>query len=140
MDREDNSGKRKIRSGPPMAARRMALLNTCFQAAARAAQEVTGSADHAHRIAARITEALCEQWAGQQITFPSQMTYALAVRERVIFDAHKDGVSVATLARDYRLSDAGVRMLIKRVGRRLEILEARSRQSNQPLAVREDSP
>lgn len=98
----------------PMEARRNELLADVAAHAAATAQELGVSADQAEQIGAAVADALAANWGGQTLSFPKDAAYLLSAREREILEAHRNGATVARLARDYNMSEQGLRKLLRR--------------------------
>jgi len=116
-----------------MARRRHELLADVEQSAASAARELGVPDDVARHVGAAMADLLLERWAGQQLTFPMNGYYALADRERAIVERRAQGARLFELAREFRMSERGVRKLLKRVD------EGRARMSEQMDMFRADS-
>lgn len=98
-----------------MATRRHELLLDVEQAAAATAGDLGLTADVAAHVGAAVADMLTERWAGQQLTFPIHGYYRLAARELAIVARRDDGARVFEIAREFNMSERGVRKLLKRV-------------------------
>lgn len=98
-----------------MAGRRHELLLDVEQSAAERARELGLSGDIAAHVGAAMADLLLERWAGQQLTFPMNGYYKLADRERAIVARRDNGARIFELAREFRMTERGVRKLLARV-------------------------
>lgn len=98
----------------PMEARRNELLADVAAHAAATAREFGVPADQAEQIGAAVADALAANWGGQTLSFPKDAAYLLSAREREILAAHRSGTPVARLALDYKMSEQGLRKLLRR--------------------------
>lgn len=78
----------------------------------------------AEQIGAAAADTLAMDWGGQVISIPHNHYYKLAARDRKVLQEHQDGVTIAKLALKYRMTERGLRMLI----RRAEVRDFDSRQ------------
>lgn len=97
-----------------MEARRNALLAHAASAAATAARKLGLGDDVAEQIGAVVADTLAEDWGGQTIYFPQDASFKLSPREREILEAHRTGSTIPNLAKQYRMSEQGVRKLLVR--------------------------
>lgn len=67
---------------------------------------------------AAVADGLAEEKAGQTIYYPFDLAYRLAPREREILEAHRAGASVQDLRRTYKMSEGGIRKLLRRAAAR----------------------
>lgn len=98
----------------PMEARRNELLTDVVAHAAATAQEFGVPADQAEQIGAAVADALASNWGGQTLSFPKDIAFRLSHRDREILATHRNGASVAKLARDYNMTEQGLRKLLRR--------------------------
>lgn len=98
----------------PMEARRKELLADAAAHAAAEAQELGVSADLAEHIGAAVADRLAANWGGQTLSFPKDAAYTLSQRERAILAEYRSGTLVPKLARDYSMTEQGVRKLLRR--------------------------
>lgn len=98
----------------PMEARRNELLADVAAHAADTAKEFGVPEDRADHIGAAIADNLAANWGGQTLSFPKDAAFKLSHREREILAAHRKGVPVAKLARDHKMTEQGVRKLLRR--------------------------
>lgn len=98
-----------------MARRRHDLLLDVEQTAAATASELGLPADAAAHIGHAVADMLMERWAGQQITFPVNGYYGLSDRELAIVARRDQGARVFELAREFGMTERGVRKLLARV-------------------------
>lgn len=98
-----------------MARRRHELLTEVEHVATTVAHDLGLCPDRAQHIGAAVADAICEQWAGQQITFPKRGYVGLSPREEAIMAQHAEGVPVFRIAKQFEMTERGVRALIKRV-------------------------
>ncbi len=97
-----------------MEARRNALLNNAAEAAAKAARKFGLDDDAAEHIGAVVADMLAENWGGQTIYFPQDAAFKLTPREREILEAQRTGTTIPALAKQYRMSEQGIRKLLAR--------------------------
>ncbi|GGK08870.1 Mor transcription activator family protein [Luteimonas terricola] len=97
-----------------MVERRAEFLTDVAAAAADRAREFGMPADQAEQIGAAIADMVAEDWGGQVLSIPKDHAYQLAQRDRQILLAHRNGASFAKLAKEYGMSDRGVRRLLRR--------------------------
>lgn len=97
-----------------MARRRHELLQDVEQSTKAAAIELGVTPDLAEHLGASIADMLSDRWAGQQLTFPLNGYYGLSQRELTIVERHDQGARVFELAREFRMTERGVRKLLKR--------------------------
>ncbi len=98
----------------PMEARRNELLTDVAAHAAAAAQEIGVPTAQAEQIGAAVADALAANWGGQTLSFPKDAAFRLSHIEREILAAHRNGAPVAKLAREYNMSEQGLRKLLRR--------------------------
>lgn len=111
-----------------MATRRNQLLTDVMEvAAARLSEHVSPSA--ADMIAGDLADHLADYWGGQLINFPKDFRWKLGQREMEIYDAY-NGANLGDLARQYDISERGLRKLIARVRERIA---KATRSANQDL-------
>lgn len=101
-------------SPSPMESLRNELLTEVAARAADTARDLGLSEDLADQVGAAIADALAEDWGGQVISVPKDYAYRLAERDRAILNAHREGASLAELAKDYHMTVRGLRKLIRR--------------------------
>lgn len=101
-----------------MARRRHELLQDVEQSTKATAIELGVTADLAEHLGASIADMLLDRWAGQQLTFPLNGYYGLSQRELTIAERRDQGARVFELAREFRMTERGVRKLLKRVDER----------------------
>lgn len=113
-----------VKRSDSMAARRHELLLDVAQAAQATAREL-GIADAvAEHVGAAVADMLAARWGGQQLTFPMNGYYSLAARERDILARREQGASIWELAREFKMTERGVRKLLDRVKARLVCADA----------------
>jgi Mor family transcriptional regulator len=98
-----------------MARRRHELLQDVQQSAEATAAELGVAGDVAAQLGAAVADMLLERWAGQQITFPVNGYYGLSGRELAIVARRQEGARVFELAREFRMTERGIRKLLARV-------------------------
>lgn len=98
-----------------MARRRHELLQDAAECAASTALEQGATADIADQVGAAVADMLAERWAGQQITFPINAYYGLSPREVMIVEMRNGGAPIFQLAREFGMTERGVRKLLARV-------------------------
>ena len=86
--------------------------------AAEVTVEYGMASDHADQIGAAMADRLAENWGGQTLYFPNDASYKITPRDRAILVAHREGASVAKLAREYKMSEQGMRKLLRRAASR----------------------
>lgn len=101
-----------------MARRRHELLQDVERSTKATAIELGVTGDLAEHLGAAIADMLSERWAGQQLTFPINGYYGLSQRELAIAERRDQGARVFELAREFRMTERGVRKLLKRVDER----------------------
>lgn len=97
-----------------MEARRAELLAHVAARAADTATDFGLSEDQADQVGAAIADALADDFGGQVLSFPKDSAYRLSIRDRAILEAHRNGASLLTLMRDYKITERGLRRLLKR--------------------------
>lgn len=98
-----------------MARRRHELLLDVEQSAAATAAEHGIDDERAKHVGAAVADMLMERWAGQQLTFPVNGYYGLSDRELAIVARRDEGARVFELAREFTMTERGVRKLLARV-------------------------
>lgn len=98
----------------PTEARRNELLADAAAHAANVARDFDLPESLAEHIGAAVADVLAEKWGGQIVSFPKDAAYKMCQREREILSAHREGVPLATLARDNRITMRGLRKLLRR--------------------------
>lgn len=98
----------------PMERRRSELLADAAAQAAAAARDFNIPDDVAEQIGATIADALADNWGGQVITFPKDYAYKLSQRDRTILELHRTGTPLGQLARDFSMTERGLRKLLRR--------------------------
>lgn len=68
-------------------------------------------------IGTAVVNCLMDKWPGQYIVFPMDRMYLVSVRDMQIYESHRGDFSET--ARQWGLSDRGVRKVIDRVTKRL---------------------
>ncbi|MGH8038657.1 MAG: Mor transcription activator family protein [Stenotrophomonas sp.] len=101
-----------------MEARRNELLASVATTAAAEASTLGICDSQAEQIGAAVADALADSWGGQTIYFPQDASFKISPRERALLDAHRRGTTVASLARQYKMSEQGVRKLLRRAATR----------------------
>jgi Mor family transcriptional regulator len=104
----------------PMAIRRAALLQDVEESARQVATDYGVSAPIADQLACAIAAQLAEDWAGQNITIPSDYLYRLGERDMQIWREHVAGVPVPALAKRYGIFERAIRKVLKRAKLRAE--------------------
>lgn len=97
-----------------MEARRAELYADVAAHAAATARELGMASDQAEHLGAAVADALAENWRGQTLSFPIDTAYRLSQREIQILTAHQGGASVSRLAREHKMTEAGLRKLLRR--------------------------
>lgn len=98
----------------PMEARRNELLADAAAHAAEAVRMFGVPESLADHVGAAVADVLAENWGGQNISFPKDAAFKLSEREREILTAHRNHVPVSKLARDYNMTERGIRKLLHR--------------------------
>lgn len=98
-----------------MARRRHDLLRDVEESAAATVADLGLAADAAAHLGSAVADMLMERWAGQQITFPVNGFYGLSDRELAIAARRDQGARVFELARDFGMTERGVRKLLARI-------------------------
>jgi len=98
----------------PMEARRAELLEHVAARAAATAVDLGLASDLADQVGAAVADALADDFGGQVLSFPKDCAYRLSQRDRAILEAHRRGASLAELAHQYKITDRGLRMLLRR--------------------------
>ncbi|MDN5924799.1 MAG: hypothetical protein L0H70_07355 [Xanthomonadales bacterium] len=109
-------------SGAPntMAMRRHELLADVEQSTIATARELGTDEALAQHLGAAVADMFADMWGGQQITFPKNGYYGLSPRELEIAARFDAGRTIWQLARDYDMSERGMRKLLARVAARRE--------------------
>lgn len=97
-----------------MAARRHALLQEVEDHAAHLGIQLGMSAEDAAALGTAIADMLVELWGGQQITFPLSGFYRMSPKEQEIVAGRDNGMAVWELAKQFRMTERGVRKLLAR--------------------------
>jgi Mor family transcriptional regulator len=97
-----------------MHARRNELLAEVAACAADTALALGLPEDVASQVGAAVADALADHWGGQVITIPKDHFYRLSKRDRVILEEHRQGTGYAALAKRYRMTERGIRALVRR--------------------------
>lgn len=105
----------------PMSIRRAALLQDVEESARTVAADYGIEEQIAEQIGCAIAAQLAEDWAGQNLTFPSDYLYRLSQRDLEIYQARKGGMPVPALAKRYNISERGIRKVLKRAEARATI-------------------
>lgn len=108
-----------------MEVRRNELLAEVASYATETARDMGVAAEVADQIGAAIADCLADHWGGQVITIPKDHFYKLSKRDRVILDEHRQGVGFAALAKRHRMTERGIRTLIRRARTRDRDLDQR---------------
>lgn len=98
-----------------MARRRHELLQDVEQSTASTAESLGIAPDVAKHLGSGVADMLLERWAGQQITFPLNGYYGLSDRELAIVARRDQGARIFELAREFNMTERGVRKLLARV-------------------------
>ena len=101
-----------------MGAQRNELLSDLVGLAERVFVELEVSPAQASIVANALADRLADHWGGQNINFPKDYRWKLARVELEILDAFK-GDNIPELARKYKMTERGIRMLIRRVRARI---------------------
>ena len=67
---------------------------------------------------AAVADGLAEEQAGQTVYYPFDYAYKLAPRDQEILEAHRAGTPVSELRRRYKMSEVGIRKLLRRAAAR----------------------
>jgi DNA-binding CsgD family transcriptional regulator len=102
----------------PMAQRRHELLSDVEQTVADTARELGMADEIAQHLGAATADMLTDRWGGQQITFPMNGYYGLSPRELEIATLRDQGEPVWKLARQFEMTERGIRKLLTRVAAR----------------------
>jgi Mor family transcriptional regulator len=97
-----------------MKARRADLYEEIAQRVCVECQDLGLDAEMARHIGAAMADLLAEVAGGQVLSFPKDAAYQLSLREMEILRAHQQGASYLDLMTRYRMSERGIRKLIKR--------------------------
>lgn len=98
-----------------MEARRHQLLQEVADRAAAVTAELGLPHDIAAHVGAAVADSLSEHWAGQQVTFPLRCYYGLSPRELAIAERVRNGARVYEIAREFTMTERGVRKLLSRL-------------------------
>lgn len=101
-----------------MKALRNELFNDVASTATTLGEDLGLPHDRAEQLGESLADHLMEYWGGQSIYVPNCVGRRLSPRERAILDAHRAGASVAALAREYGMSQQGLRALLRRAAMR----------------------
>lgn len=69
----------------------------------------------AEQAALAFVDHICEDWAGQTISFPKDIAYKIAMRDLDIYNYHRGDISAT--ARHFKMTERGVRKVINRVAK-----------------------
>lgn len=72
----------------------------------------------AEQCGAAVADGLAEEQAGQTVYYPYDYGYRLAARDQEILAAHKAGAPVSELRRTYKMSEEGIKKLLRRAATR----------------------
>lgn len=67
---------------------------------------------------AAVADGLAEEQAGQTVYYPFDYAYKLAPRDQEILELHRAGTPISELRRRYRMSEVGLRKLLRRAAAR----------------------
>lgn len=109
-----------------MARRRHELLRDVEESVQAMALELDIAAGLAEHLGCAAADVLMERWAGQQLTFPMNGYYGLSERELAIAQKYAQGMRVYELAREFQMTEAGMRKLLKRIGARRAVTDRRT--------------
>ncbi len=98
----------------PMARRRHELLTDVEHNVKVLAMDLGIPSDKALHLGVAAADMLLEHWGGQQITFPRSGYYGMSPREMAIVERRNQGARVYELAREFGMTERGVRKLLKR--------------------------
>lgn len=101
-----------------MEEKRNELFADVVTAAERLLQEYDLDNKAASLIANSLADHLADHWGGQNLSFPKDYRRKLSERELEVFDRFS-GDNYDTLARDFNMTERGMRKLIARVRDRL---------------------
>ena len=116
-----------------MEARRAELLEYVAAHAAATAAEFGLTPEQADQVGAAIADGLADDFGGQVIPFPKDYAFRLSQRDREILQARRDGATLVELMRRYKMTDSGLRRLLRRA-------EARDPHLNQHQLFGEGRP
>ena len=98
----------------PMAQRRHELLTEVEHNVKALAMDLGIPSDKALHLGVAAADMLLEHWGGQQITFPRSGYYGMSPRELAIVERRNQGARVFELAREFGMTERGIRKLLKR--------------------------
>lgn len=99
---------------PAMPARRAELLEDLVSQVGIVLDELGIAADLTTHVGHALADHLADHWGGQTLSFPKDHHYRLSLRETHILAESDRGATGAQLARKYRMTERGVRKLLKR--------------------------
>lgn len=97
-----------------MAQRRHELLVDVEHSVKALAVDLGIAPDKALHLGVAAADMLLENWGGQQITFPRSGYYGMSPRELAIVERRNQGARIHELAREFGMTERGVRKLLKR--------------------------
>jgi Mor family transcriptional regulator len=98
----------------PMETRRAELYEEISHRVCAECQNLGLDIDMARHIGAAMADLVAEIAGGQVISFPKDAAYQLSLREQEILHAHQRGANYLDLMFKYKMSERGVRKLLKR--------------------------
>ena len=101
-----------------MAERRAELLADVSAHAAEVLRTLGLDPKRAEHCGHALADHLAEHWGGQVISIPVDHAMHLSLRERDILAAREAGKSPHEIAREFGMTESGVRKLLKRAARR----------------------
>lgn len=106
----------------PMEERRSAFMDWVASTAADIVSGYGLPADQAAQAGGALADEFAEVWGGHTIYFPNDCAYKITPRDREVLERHRNGASVATLCSDYKISEQGIRKLLRRASARDQAL------------------
>lgn len=101
-----------------MEARRAELYEHLASRATATAVELGIEKALAEHVAAAVVDGFVEDVGGEVLSFPKDAAYKLSQRELEISLRRTKGASIAVLAKEYGMTERGLRKLLSRVERR----------------------
>lgn len=101
-----------------MAARRMAVLEHLDQLVRRALVEHGIDPALAEQCGAAAADGMSADFPGELVYIPHDFGYKLAERDREVLEAFREGATIFELRRRYKMSEPGIKKLLKRAATR----------------------
>ena len=81
------------------------------------------SPEQAAQAGAALADEFAQTWGGRTLYFPTDAAYKITPRDREVLQAYRDGTPVRKLASTYKMSEQGIRKLLRRASIRDQTLQ-----------------